>query len=142
MSRKLDAKIRDWLPHIFICYFEYESLNTLEIVKHTGGVLRILGDAQTQINEINDVLNHLEENNLLKSSSTERAHYFGIDLESVTYKVLPDFIKLADDVRNAPQSSKDDIVVNYTENNVTYNFNITFAIEKLAEIKAGLFNFL
>lgn len=140
MARKFEIKVRDWLPHIIICYLEYEDLNSFEIFKHTG-ISRILGTATEQYNEIKSVLDSLVEIRFLKPVKTERAHYFGIGFDNITYEVADAFKKYVDETQEkAKNARKNENVVKYTINQKNYMFNLTFAIEKLAEFKTGLIN--
>ncbi len=128
MARKFEIRIRQWLPHIIKCIFEYEELNTYEIVKSTGGILRILGNAEEQVGEINAVLDFLTEAKYLIPQKSSQSYYFGINFTNTAYKTIDD--------PSYPNSEIQEIKL--SQNNFTFNF--TFAIEKLVELKAGLFN--
>lgn len=144
MARKFEVKIHQWLPHIIHCYFEYENLNTLEIIKQTGGIIRVLGNANEQLAEINSVLDFLVKAGFLEYKSSSTAHYHGIDFQNVTYIATSKFI---DFIQQAEQTSSDQPQktnvetqpIQLTKN--VYNLNITFAVEKLVEFKTGLLNF-
>jgi hypothetical protein len=151
MARKFEVRIEQWLPHIIYCHFEYESLNTLEIMKRTGGILRVLGKAKEQLEEINSVLEFLVKANFLKRKSSSTVHYYGIDFQNVEYTVTSKFSDFVSQVEQSPskqiqkvESDKFQEVeekiqpIQLTKN--VYNLNISFAVEKLIEVKAGLLN--
>lgn len=129
------------MPHIIICYLEYEDLNSFEIFKHTGGISRILGTAEEQYSEIKSVLDFLVEIKFLKPLKTEKAHYLGINFDNITYEVTDAFKKYVNEIQEkAKNARKNENVVKYTINQKNYIFNLTFAIEKFAEFKTGLIN--
>lgn len=149
MARKFDIQLKQWLPVIIESYFTYETLNTFEIVKHSGAVLRTLGQKE-HVKEITDVLEFLVKTKYLFPKDIKSVKHFGVDFSSYTYDVsdkFKDFIREGQD--RAKQPNPDDLiskieVENITQNTVNvYNFNLTFALEKLIGItlKAGLVNF-
>lgn len=142
MPRKFERRLQAWLPHIIVCQLEYDNLNTLEIMKQTGGILRVLGDANVQLDEIVSVLDWLVEKGLLQSvpKSAKKSHYYGIDFNSISYMPSLAFEKLFEIIQVDSRTNRNDEIFGHAINNKTYVFNITFAIEKLVEVKAGLFN--
>lgn len=146
MARKFEIQLKQWIPLIIESYYTYETLNTFEIVKHSGKPLVILGP-KNQIQEILAVIGFLIEAKFLSPKDKTIVHYFGVDFESCTYEIsdaFKEFIKKG--LEEGKESNNDDWiekikVENTTHNTVNiYNFNFTFALEKLIEIKAGLLN--
>lgn len=149
MARKFDIQLKQWIPVIVESYFTYETLNTFEIVKHSGAVLRTLGQEE-HVKEITGVLEFLVKTKYLFPKDTKSVKHFGIIFFSYTYDVsdkFKDFIREGQD--RAKQPNPDDWISKIEVKNITYNtvnvynFNLTFAFEKLIGIavKAGLVNF-
>jgi len=146
MARKFDIQLKQWLPLVIESFFTYETLNTFEIIKHSGRPLVILG-GEGQVKEILSVLNFLVESKLLIPRDKESAHYFDVTFDSFSYDVSENFKNLIEEsLTKGKQPNSDDWieeikVENATHNTINvFNFNFTFALEKLIEFKAGLLN--
>ena len=146
MARKFEMQLKQWIPLIIKAYFIYNSLNTFEIIKLSGGVLRILG-GEEQVREIQTVLDFLVNSKFLTPKDKRGAKHFGINFDSYTYDISDKFKELLEEgQKKAEQYNSNDWietirVENSTNNTVNvYNFNFTFTLEKLIEIKAGLIN--
>jgi len=120
------------------CSKEYEELSTLEILKSTGGILRIFGKAEEQLAEINSVLDFLVKAKLLIPSKRGSVRYFGIDFENVMYEVSPALKDLVDKAEKQTQNKEECVYLKMNQKN--YIFNLNFTLNKLAEIKVGLVN--
>lgn len=140
MARKLEVRIRDWILFIVKSYLTYETLNTLEILKSTGGIRRDIGDAQEQYEEIKSVLDLLVQEMYLKSIQSGKGFYWGINFENVTYEATQKFIDYIEQIQmtNTSQSSSDE-VQKVIVNQKIYNFNLNLAINKLLGIDFKLF---
>jgi len=55
MPRKLEVQLSTWLPQIVTAYDQYDVLTTISIVKSADGIFRVLGSAEEQLKEINNV---------------------------------------------------------------------------------------
>lgn len=146
MARKFEIQLKQWIPVIIESCFTYETLNTFEIVKHSGGALRILGQEE-HVKEIADVLEFLVKAKFLIPKNGKSVCHFGIDFISYTYDVSNKFKDLIEKGRDkAKQPKPDDLISQIKVKNVTHNtvnvinFNLTFTLEKLIEVKAGLLN--
>lgn len=146
MARKFEIQLKQWLPIIIESYLTYETLNTFEIIKHSGGVLRILGQEE-HVKEIVNVLEFLVKAKFIIPKDEKSVRYFGIDFFSYTYNISDKFKNLIEKGQDkAKQPKPDDLISqikikNITHNTVNvYNFNLTFTLEKLIEVKAGLLN--
>lgn len=146
MARKLEIQLKQWFPTIIESYFIYVSLNTFEVIKHSGGVLRILGQEE-HVKEILNVLEFLVKAKFLFPKDGKSVHYFGIDFFSYTYDISDSFKDLIKEGCNKTKQPKSNDwisqikVENVTHNTVNIvNFNLTFTLEKLIEVKAGLLN--
>lgn len=144
MARKFEFRLKTWLPHIAVCYVEYEELDTISIVKSIGRILVKLGSAAEQLAEIQSVLDYLVKIEMLvpKISKSSKSYYWGINFENILYLPAPGFIDLVDQMQKSSKPQSDSTNVNIQTTQKVYNFNLTFALEKLFEIntKFGLLN--
>jgi len=93
ISSSINLQINNWIPIILESYYSYYSLNTFEIVKHSGGVLRILNPKE-QINEIQNVQLFLTDADyLIPGNNIEIVTYFGIKFNSIIYTPAERFLK-------------------------------------------------
>lgn len=144
MARKFEIQLKQWIPVIIESYFTYETLNTFEIVKHSGGAFRILGQ-EDHVKEIVNVLEFLVKAKFLISKDKKPVLHFGINFISYTYDISDKFKDLIEKGRDKAKQPNPSDLINQTKvkdiihNKVNvYNFNLTFTLEKLIEVKAGL----
>lgn len=140
MARKLEFKIHNWILFIVKSYLAYETLNTLEILKSTGGIRRDIGDPQEQYEEIKSVLDLLAKELYLKPIQSAKGFYWGINFENVTYEATQKFIDYVEQIQitNTSQLSSGK-VQKIIVNQKIYSFNLNLAINKLLGIDFKLF---
>lgn len=142
MARKIEARIRSWLPFIIITTLEHEELTTLNICQQIGRRLASLPSSEAQYEEVISVLDLLVKGGFLTEKSSKKAHYWGMNFENIKYTINPSFEEFIRKTQNPPsKETNSSESVQYTVNQNNYVFNITFAIEKLVEFKTGLVNF-
>lgn len=148
MPRKFELQLKSWVPLVIESYLTYDTLNTFEIVKHSGRALVILG-AEGQVDEILAVLDFLVKSNFLSAEENGKSTYFGVTFNNYLYTVNGTFKNLFTQSQAKTTKMEESAgewiqqikVENATHNSVNvYNFNLTFVLEKLIEVKAGLFN--
>lgn len=146
MPRKFEIQLKTWIPVVIEAYFTYDSLNTCEVIKHSGRPLIILG-GKGHIDEILAVIDFLIKAEYLTPNKLSTAIYFGINFDNYEYTVTEKFKDLIEESQKTTTTQRPNDwiqpikVENTTHNEVKiYNINLTFTLEKLFEGKAGLIN--
>ena len=141
MARKLEVQLKEWTHLVLEAYINYDSLNTIEIVKSSGSPLRILGQEE-HVKEICNVLDIFVKLNYLIPRNETEVVYFGTKFKSYEYVPTKEFKQLLNDSQKSENINVPNVTVinitNQNNTNKTYTFSMNFIVDKIIELKASL----
>jgi len=119
MTRKINVILNTWIPRIVRTQQSYDTLTTLAVVKTVGRILVELGDAATQLHEINQAFDYLTVDGYLikDTNSKSSVYYWGMPFDSYTYEVTDKFSEIADRVKASIQPASSSNVNYYFDGN-------------------------